>query len=105
MSKIFNPFFSTREVGKGTGLGLSISYGIIKEHNGKISATSKPGVGTSFLIEIPVVHQMEVNSDTREKNGYTNDLVLLKGKRILVVEDEPSIADLLKAVIEGSVLM
>ncbi|MEK6561375.1 MAG: ATP-binding protein, partial [Nitrospirota bacterium] len=74
LSKIFNPFFSTREVGKGTGLGLSISYGIIKEHNGKIYATSKPGVGTSFFVEIPVVNQMEVNPDTREKNGYTNDL-------------------------------
>src|SRR3990172_8878727 len=101
LSKIFNPFFSTREVGKGTGLGLSISYGIIKEHNGKISATSKPGVGTSFLIEIPVVHQMEVNPDTREENWNTDELALPKGKRILVVEDEPSIADLLKAVIEG----
>ncbi len=101
LSKIFNPFFSTREVGKGTGLGLSISYGIIKEHNGKIFATSKPGVGTSFYIEIPVVHQTEINSDTREENGKTDELALPKGKRILVVEDEPSIADLLKAVIEG----
>ena len=101
LSKIFNPFFSTREVGKGTGLGLSISYGIIKEHNGKIYATSKPCVGTSFFIEIPVVHQTEINSDTREENWNTDELALPKGKRILVVEDEPSIADLLKAVIEG----
>ena len=53
LSKIFNPFFTTKEVGKGTGLGLSISYGIIKEHNGRIYAESKLGEGAVFYIELP----------------------------------------------------
>lgn len=55
LSKIFNPFFTTKEPGKGTGLGLSISYSIIKEHNGKIYAVSKSGEGAAFHIELPAI--------------------------------------------------
>lgn len=52
--KIFDPFFSTKEVGKGTGLGLSMSYGIIKDHGGTISTKSKEGEGATFIIELPI---------------------------------------------------
>lgn len=52
-SKIFSPFFTTKEVGKGTGLGLSISYGIIKKHNGTLTFVSEPGEGTEFTITVP----------------------------------------------------
>jgi signal transduction histidine kinase len=51
---IFNPFFTTKEVGKGTGLGLSICYGIVTSHGGKIYARSTPGHGATFIIELPV---------------------------------------------------
>ncbi len=54
LSKIFNPFFTTKEPGKGTGLGLSVSYGIIKRHNGRIYAKSDLGEGAGFYIELPV---------------------------------------------------
>nr|WP_281175492.1 PAS domain-containing sensor histidine kinase [Desulfobacter vibrioformis] len=53
IERIFDPFFSTKEVGKGTGLGLSISFGIIKEYNGEIVCRSKVNEGTSFTITIP----------------------------------------------------
>jgi PAS domain S-box-containing protein len=53
LSKIYDPFFTTKELGRGTGLGLSVSYGIIQEHSGKISVDSKPGVGTCFVLELP----------------------------------------------------
>jgi signal transduction histidine kinase len=54
INKIFDPFFSTKEVGAGTGLGLSLSHGIIREHGGRIFAMSKPGEGATFVIELPV---------------------------------------------------
>lgn len=57
-SKLFDPFFTTKEVGKGTGLGLSVSYQIIVEkHCGKLFCKSEPGKGTSFFIEIPIIHK------------------------------------------------
>ncbi|MCF6147557.1 MAG: PAS domain S-box protein [Candidatus Kuenenia sp.] len=54
LSRIFDPFFTNKEVGKGTGLGLSITYGIIKRHNGAIYVKSAVGKGTKFEINLPV---------------------------------------------------
>ncbi|MEO8520714.1 MAG: ATP-binding protein [Acidobacteriota bacterium] len=50
---IFNPFFTTKEVGQGTGLGLAITYGIIQEHGGTIQAANRPGGGAEFTINLP----------------------------------------------------
>ena len=58
--KIYDPFFTTKEVGKGTGLGLYISYGIIEKHNGKIEVFSNVGEGTEFVITIPITQQIPV---------------------------------------------
>jgi PAS domain S-box-containing protein len=55
LNKIFDPFFTTKQVGKGLGLGLSITYGIIKEHNGNIKVNSQIGVGTEFIITLPII--------------------------------------------------
>jgi PAS domain S-box-containing protein len=54
LNHIFNPFFTTKEVGEGTGLGLSICHGIINEHGGSIRAESKHGEGATFIIELPI---------------------------------------------------
>jgi len=54
LEKIFDPFFTTKGVGQGTGLGLSISYGILQSHGGEIQVRSEVGVGTEFMIVIPV---------------------------------------------------
>jgi signal transduction histidine kinase len=54
MKSIFNPFFTTKEVGKGTGLGLSICHGIVTEHRGQISAKSELGKGATFIVELPL---------------------------------------------------
>ena len=53
MPKVFEPFFTTKEVGKGTGLGLAVCYGIITEHGGRVTVSSKVGVGTTFTISLP----------------------------------------------------
>jgi two-component system NtrC family sensor kinase len=54
LSRIFHPFFTTKDVGKGTGLGLSICHGIVAEHNGNAYATSQLGKGATFIIELPI---------------------------------------------------
>ena len=57
MGRIYDPFFTTKGVKKGTGLGLSVTYGIIQEHGGAIEAVSRPGEGTCFHLEFPVVRK------------------------------------------------
>jgi len=57
ITHIFDPFYTTKEVGEGTGLGLSICYGVITEHGGKIYAESELGKGTTFTIELPVLKE------------------------------------------------
>jgi signal transduction histidine kinase len=54
MSHLFEPFYTTKEVGKGTGLGLAITYGIIQEHGGQIAASNHPDGGAVFTIQLPV---------------------------------------------------
>jgi two-component system NtrC family sensor kinase len=56
--KIFDPFFTTKPVGRGTGLGLAISYGIVQEHGGSIEVQSEEGVGTEFIVKIPLNREM-----------------------------------------------
>ena len=66
IDRIFDPFFTTKDVGHGTGLGLAISYGIIKSHKGSITVDSQPGVGTTFIIRLPVTQLEEAPVNGRE---------------------------------------
>ena len=54
LSRIYDPFFTTKEIGKGTGLGLSITYGIVQEHGGTITCDSAVGQGTRFTLSLPL---------------------------------------------------
>jgi two-component system NtrC family sensor kinase len=68
MERIFNPFFTTKEIGHGVGLGLAISYGIVKEHNGEITVESEIGHGAKFLVSLPVI--VKVSEEVSERNGH-----------------------------------
>lgn len=90
--KIFNPFFTTKEIGKGTGLGLSLSYGIIKEHGGNISVESKPGEGAAFIVELPVAQESDAHAKAAAER--TTTVFDGRGKKVLVVDDEELVLNL-----------
>ncbi|WP_051305546.1 response regulator [Desulfogranum mediterraneum] len=87
-SRIFNPFFTTKEKGRGTGLGLSSAYGIIKNHNGIITVYSKLGRGTTFHIYLPLSEQQTALHEPK-----MDSTVLTGTETILFVDDEDLIVE------------
>ncbi len=95
-SKIFDPFFSTKDKGKGTGLGLAVVHGIVKQHKGEITVSSELGQGTTFHIYLPVIENEEIEA------GKIEDADIPKGtEKILFVDDEIIITDLMQRVLSG----
>ena len=84
--KIFDPFFTTKEVGKGTGLGLTVAYAIVQEHGGRIRLESRPGVGASFYVELPVTGAKL--PPVQAPRPSRRPIEAIAGASILVVEDE-----------------
>jgi two-component system NtrC family sensor kinase len=97
--RIFDPFFTTKEAGEGTGLGLTISYGIIEEHGGRIWAESAGGKGTTFFIELPVVQGAAAPARPPDATEPA-PAIAAERRRVLVVDDEASIQQLLTGVLE-----
>ncbi|ACL04211.1 multi-sensor hybrid histidine kinase [Desulfatibacillum aliphaticivorans] len=95
LDKIFEPYFTTKELGKGTGLGLAVAYGIIKEHKGDISVESELGSGTAFTIHLPIMEKSvsEGPAPLTESDPRGHE-------RILLVDDEEAVAKLEKQMIE-----
>lgn len=93
-SRIFDPFFSTKPPGVGTGLGLSIVYGIVQEHGGEVFLESAEGTGARFIVELPVVAIPAAEAPTPEAEPAAIKSGVAAG-RILVVEDEPTVAQLI----------
>lgn len=98
IDNIFDPFFTTKDVGRGTGLGLSIAFGILQAHNGRIWADSEPGKGATFTVELPIVQEPpeppQEERPREEAQPHT-------GRKILVIDDEERILELISRVLEG----
>lgn len=99
LPKIFEPFFTTKAPGKGTGLGLPICQNIMQEHHGRITVESVAGQGATFYLELPVLPceapvVAPVQNDTVSFNLSANGRC-----RLLVVDDEPGIRDVLEAIL------
>ncbi len=97
MERIYEPFFTTKEIGKGTGLGLSTVATIVKSHNGFINVYSEIGKGTTFKIHIPAQEGIEKDNQIEKTELLTNN-----GELILIVDDEDSIRDITKIILEES---
>lgn len=84
IDKIFDPFFTLKDVGSGTGLGLSTTLGIVERHKGSITVSSKPGKGSTFKISLPAVAgKIDVEYEIKDEIVYGNN------EKILVIDDEP----------------
>ncbi|MCK5163775.1 MAG: response regulator, partial [Desulfobacula sp.] len=94
IDRIFDPYFTTKEIGKGSGMGLAVVQGIINNHNGTITVDSQPGKGTSFSILFPIIDEKPEAETT-----ITDDLPC-GIETILFVDDEESIADVTGQILE-----
>jgi PAS domain S-box-containing protein len=96
VTKMFEPFFTTKDVGKGTGLGLATVYGIVKQNNGFICATSELGKGALFKIYLPevtaVIDQSTVPPEEAAPKG--------RGETVLLTEDDQSLCRIFKKFLE-----
>lgn len=89
LANIYDPFFTTKAKDHGTGLGLAVVHGVIKKHKGEIHVSSVPGEGTSFQIYLAV-------ADSLAEGSHNEDSVEIGGsERIMVLDDEPSVADVI----------
>ncbi len=94
IDRIFDPYFTTKEVGKGSGMGLAIVLGIVKNHDGAITVNSPPGKGATFTMLFPMVDEKPV-IETK-----TLDEIPLGRETILFVDDEKSIVDMTGQILE-----
>ena len=94
-ARIFEPFFTTKPLGKGTGLGLSTVYGVVQQANGHVTFTSQPGGGTTFRVYLPRIDCVLPAADAGRAEGLSLDGT----ETVLLVEDDPAVCELVRAVL------
>jgi CheY-like chemotaxis protein len=97
LSRIFEPFFSTKQAGKGTGLGLATVYGIVRQHGGWVDVDSAPGMGTTFRVYLPAT--VKAPARPGPAPGAAAGAALVRGgtETILLAEDDPRVRQMLAA--------
>jgi CheY-like chemotaxis protein len=94
MERIFEPYYTTKDVGKGSGLGLAVVHGIVRRHDGAVSVKSAPGKGSTFIIYIPRIKAADtVPSETHRE-------VPTGTERILLLDDEQAVGATGTAILE-----
>jgi signal transduction histidine kinase/ActR/RegA family two-component response regulator len=96
LDRVFDPFFTTKGVGAGTGLGLSLVDGIVQDLGGAIAVATKPAVGTTFSIWLPVAGEA-----ARSAGQPATELAHGKGETVMIVDDEPTLVALAEEVLAG----
>ena len=98
LKNIFDPFFTTKEIGKGTGMGLAVVNGVAQTHHGFLDVSSTIGVGTTFYLYIPVLHdEVGISSESKIDSGVIDG----GSETILVVEDEDLLRNIVTSVLEA----
>ena len=97
LGRIFDPFFTTKSPGEGTGLGLSICHRIVTDFGGTITASSKPGDGTTFHVSLVAASLADISGSTPRPAPPS-----ARRARLLVVDDEPLLRNVLRTVLEES---
>jgi signal transduction histidine kinase/CheY-like chemotaxis protein len=95
LDRIFEPYYTTKELGKGTGLGLSVTHGIIKNHGGDISVSSRLGKGSIFTVYLPVIDDIDIKVEPVPAAAATQG-----NERILLIDDEKPIIDIEQQILE-----
>jgi len=99
VNHIFEPFYTTKQVGHGTGLGLATVYGIISQHGGSINVYSEPGYGTTFKLYFPRLEERPPLEVITEK---TEEIVLHQNRTILIVEDNVMVREMTRELLESA---
>lgn len=100
LSQAFDPFFTTKEVGQGTGLGLPVAFGIISGHQGFLTIESEVGRGTSVRIYLPKLSGEAASGAVVDETGMVTEPIKGQGRKILVVDDEPAVGDVVRRFLE-----
>jgi CheY-like chemotaxis protein len=95
MERIFDPYFTTKEVGKGSGLGLAVVNGIVKRHEGAVIVRSEPGKGATFSVYIPRIETaVAIPVETPHEASIGTESILL-------LDDEQAVVEMGTAILEG----